>query len=103
MIKVIKNGQVISMDSNRDKIENIDIVIKDDKIIDLVKDYNGEYDELIQNGLKNGMSLDDIASEICKNTPDVQQENYYLISRIKKIIQRKIGEQDKNQLDLNLM
>jgi len=47
MIKVIKNGQVISMDSNRDKIENIDIVIKDDKIIDLVKDYNGEYDELI--------------------------------------------------------
>ena len=44
MIKVIKNGQVISMDSNRDKIENIDIVIKDDKIIDLVKDYNGEYD-----------------------------------------------------------
>lgn len=47
MIKVIKNGQVISMDSNRDKIENIDIVIKDDKIIDIVKDYNGEYDELI--------------------------------------------------------
>ena len=47
MIKVIKNGQVISMDSNRDKIENIDIVIKDDKIIDLVKDYNCEYDELI--------------------------------------------------------
>ena len=47
MIKVIKNGQVISMDSNRDKIENIDIVIKDDKIIDLVKDYNGEYDEVI--------------------------------------------------------
>lgn len=35
------------MDSNRDKIENIDIVIKDDKIIDIVKDYNGEYDELI--------------------------------------------------------
>lgn len=47
MIKVIKNGQVISMDSNRDKIENIDIVIKDDKIIDLVKDYNGEHDEII--------------------------------------------------------
>ena len=47
MIKVIKNGKVISMDSNREKIENIDIVIKDDKIIDLVKDYNGEYDEII--------------------------------------------------------
>ena len=47
MIKVIKNGKVISMDSKRDKIENIDIVIKDDKIIDLVKDYNGEYDEVI--------------------------------------------------------
>ncbi len=47
MIKVIKNGKVISMDSKREKIDNIDIVIKDDKIIDLVKDYNGEYDELI--------------------------------------------------------
>ena len=47
MIKVIKNGTVLTMSSNRDKIENIDIVIKDDKIIDLVKDYNGEYDELI--------------------------------------------------------
>ena len=47
MIKVIKNGKVISMDSKREKIDNIDIVIKDDKIIDLVKDYNGEYDEVI--------------------------------------------------------
>ena len=47
MIKVIKNGTVISMSSNRDKIENIDIIIKDDKIIDLVGDYNGEYDEVI--------------------------------------------------------
>ena len=47
MIKVIKNGTVISMNPKRDKIENIDIVIKDDKIIDLVKDYNGKYDELI--------------------------------------------------------
>lgn len=47
MKTVIKNGIVLTMSSNRDKIENIDIVIKDDKIIDLVKDYNGEYDELI--------------------------------------------------------
>lgn len=47
MIKVIKNGKVISMDSKREKIDNIDIVIKDDKIVDLVKDYNGEYDEVI--------------------------------------------------------
>ena len=47
MIKVIKNGTVITMSSNREKIENIDIVIENDKIIDLVKDYNGEYDELI--------------------------------------------------------
>ena len=47
MIKVIKNGKVISMDSKRDKIENIDIVIRDDKIIDLIKDYNGPYDEVI--------------------------------------------------------
>ena len=47
MIKVIKNGTVITMDEKRDKYENIDIVIKDDEIIDLVKDYKGEYDELI--------------------------------------------------------
>ena len=47
MTKVIKNGTVITMSPNRDKIENIDIVIKDDKIIGLVKDYNGEYDEII--------------------------------------------------------
>lgn len=85
----------MSVKANKDNPNILPTVIKD------IND--GEYDELIQNGLKNGMSLDDIASEICKNTPDVQQENYYLISRIKKIIQRKIGEQDKNQLDLNLM
>lgn len=35
------------MDEKRDIYENIDIVIKDDEIIDLVKDYKGEYDELI--------------------------------------------------------
>ena len=47
MIKVIKNGTVLTMSANREKIENIDIVIEDNKIIDLVKDYNGKYDELI--------------------------------------------------------
>ena len=47
MIKVIKNGTVLTMSPDRDIIESIDIVIKDDRIIDLVKDYAGEYDELI--------------------------------------------------------
>lgn len=47
MIKVIKNGTVITMSPNRDKIENIDIVIEDNKIIDLVDNYVGEYDEII--------------------------------------------------------
>ena len=47
MIKVIKNGTVLTMSPNREKIENIDIVIKDNEIIELVNDYKGQYDELI--------------------------------------------------------
>ena len=47
MIKVIKNGTVLTMSPNREKIENIDIIIEDDKIIDLVDNYEGVYDELI--------------------------------------------------------
>ena len=47
MIKVIKNGTVLTMSPNREKIENIDIVIKDNEIIELVDDYKGQYDELI--------------------------------------------------------
>ncbi len=47
MIKVIKNGTVITMSDTREKIEHIDIVINDDKIIDLVDNYEGAYDELI--------------------------------------------------------
>ena len=48
MIKVIKNGTVITMDSNRPlKYEKLDIVINNDKIEEIVSDYNGDYDELI--------------------------------------------------------
>lgn len=47
MIKVIKNGTVLTMSPNREKIENIDIIIEDNKIIDLVENYEGIYDELI--------------------------------------------------------
>ena len=47
MIKVIKNGTVLTMSPEREKIENIDIVIEDNKIIDLVDRYEGAYDELI--------------------------------------------------------
>lgn len=47
MIKVIKNGTVITMDNNRPKYEKIDIVIKDNKIENLVSNYDGDYDEII--------------------------------------------------------
>lgn len=47
MIKVIKNGTVITMSKEREMKENIDIVIEDNKIVDLVNDYDGRYDELI--------------------------------------------------------
>ena len=47
MIKVIKNGIVLTMSPNREKLEKIDIVIEDNKIIDLVENYEGAYDELI--------------------------------------------------------
>lgn len=48
MIKVIKNGLVISMDEKRnEKIEKLDIVINDDSITCLEKNYTGKYDALI--------------------------------------------------------
>lgn len=48
MIKVIKGGTVITMDEKRkEQYEKLDIVIKDDKIVKIVKDYDGEYDMLI--------------------------------------------------------
>lgn len=48
MIRVIRNGMVISMDNKRDKqYEVMDVVISDDKIIYVGKDYNGQYDEEI--------------------------------------------------------
>lgn len=48
MIRLIKNGLVITMDSARKElIEKLDIVIKDDTIIDLTNNYEGDYDEVI--------------------------------------------------------
>ena len=47
MIKVIKNGNVITMDEARKKIEKLDIVIKDDSIVGLYDNYTGNYDEVI--------------------------------------------------------
>lgn len=47
MIKVIKNGTVITMDPKREKVEKLDIVIKDNIIIDITDNYSGDYDELI--------------------------------------------------------
>lgn len=48
MVRVIRNGIVISMDSNRDKqYENMDVVISDDIITYVGNNYNGEYDEEI--------------------------------------------------------
>ena len=47
MRKVIKNGTVITMDKKREKYEKVDIVIDDDKITDILDNYTGEYDSLI--------------------------------------------------------
>ena len=48
MIKVIKNGIVITMDEKREKrYEKLDIVIKDNIIVELVKNYNKEADLVI--------------------------------------------------------
>lgn len=48
MIKVIKNGTVITMDEKRkNKYEKLDIVIENDKISDLVSNYSGKCDEVI--------------------------------------------------------
>ena len=47
MRKVIKNGIVITMNQNKDKYENVDIVIDDDKITNIVNNYKGKYDILI--------------------------------------------------------
>ena len=48
MKKVIKNGTVITMDMNRAKYENVDIVIEDQYICDICKNYTGQYDELMR-------------------------------------------------------
>lgn len=47
MRKVIKNGIVITMNPNKEKYEKVDIVIDDDKIINILNNYIGEYDVLI--------------------------------------------------------
>ncbi len=48
MIKVIKNGTVITMDNKREKkFEKLDIVIKDNIISGIENNYKGEYDEII--------------------------------------------------------
>ena len=85
----------MSVKQNKDKSDILPSIKKDIN--------NGEYDELIQNNLKSGESLDKIAYEICKNTDGIERVNNYLISRTKKLIQGRIGERDKNQLELNLM
>ena len=52
MIKVIKNGTVLTMSDNRDSFEDVDIVIDGNKIIDLKENYDGVYDELIDGSNK---------------------------------------------------
>ena len=47
MIKVIKNGTVLTMSSNREDFENVDIVINGNKIVALQENYDGVCDELI--------------------------------------------------------
>ena len=47
MITVIKNGNVITMDEKRKKMEKLDIVIENDSIKELSINYTGEYDKII--------------------------------------------------------
>lgn len=47
MIKVIRNGNVITMDEARKKIEKLDVVIKDDTIVEVTEKYLGNFDEEI--------------------------------------------------------
>lgn len=47
MRKVIKNGIVITMNPNKKEYEKLDIVIDDDTIVDVLNEYNGKYDALI--------------------------------------------------------
>lgn len=47
MIKIIKNGTIITMDKNRPMIEKVDIVINDNKIENLISNYDGVADEVI--------------------------------------------------------
>ena len=48
MITVIKNGTVITMDPKRkNKYEQLDIVIENDKIKEITKEYKGKYDKII--------------------------------------------------------
>ena len=47
MIKVIKNGNVITMDETGKQIEKLDIVIKDDTIAQVCSKYEGNADEVI--------------------------------------------------------
>ena len=44
---LIKNGMVVSMDSNKDLYVYEDVVINNDKIIYVGNDYQGDYDEVI--------------------------------------------------------
>ncbi len=46
MIKVIKNGLVVTM-NEKNEIKKCDIVIKDDTIINICEEYSGEYDKVI--------------------------------------------------------
>ncbi len=46
MIKVVKNGTVVTMAENRPICEKLDIVIEDDTIKELVKDYDGPFDSI---------------------------------------------------------
>lgn len=74
MIKIIKNGTVISMNPNKSIYENVDIVIDGDTIKEITKDYSGIYDEIIDAtnkvvipGLINGHSHHGMAIFKCIN------------------------------------
>lgn len=47
MKTLIKNGTVITMDDNREKYEKLDIVYENDTIIEICKNYTGDFDRMI--------------------------------------------------------
>ena len=100
MIKVIKNGTVITMDEKREKkYENVDIVIEDDTITDIVENYTGKSDlvidakgKIVMPGLIN--SHTHLGMSIFRATNDNLNLNDWLTKKIWPIEKNLTNEDD---------